>query len=75
MKAEYRAIQKLRRSMEVLGSHLDGLREKANKAYEVGNHEQYEAYAEHIAYCEDRMLQLIGAVGTLVERVHEAYTR
>jgi hypothetical protein len=70
---EARALQGLRRSLEVLGSHVDGLRDKAEGAYSAGNHEQYEAYGEHIDYCEDRIMAHLTAVGAIVQRLREKY--
>lgn len=69
VKAQYEAIQRLKRNIDALGSHTDGLREKAEKAYSEGNTEQYDAYCQCVEYCEDRLLTVMGRLARLMRRV------
>ena len=70
---EVEALKRLRRRLDVLGSHSDGLRQKAEAQYQAGNVEQYEAYAECIEYCEGKTMDILTALGVILERVRRTY--
>ena len=62
-------IRGCKRCLDLLTSHCKHLQETADKVYEEGNIEQWEAYIECLAYSQELVLKRLEQLQTLRERI------